>query len=93
MTGTRYCINPDSAWRQIGAAVFVYSADGAFHRLRTPTAVDLFGALVERPCEIAELTDLLVARYQVEPERACADATAFVGALVERKVAVEVADE
>lgn len=84
----RYAVHPQAAHRTVGGEIFVVTDDRAFHRISTPTAVDLFQALVAGGARRGDLVALLVARYQVQADQAGADVDAFLGSLVERRVAV-----
>lgn len=89
---TRFALHPLAAHRLVGGEVFIVTDDRAFHRLDSPTAIDVFQALAEAPqgTTRAELVDLLVGRYQVSTEQAEADVDRFLHTLVERLVAVQV---
>lgn len=89
---TKYSVHPRAAHRQVAGEVFVITEDRAFHRLATPTAVDLFQALVRGPATQQELVDLLSRRYQVQPDQAQADVTSFLRSLVDRRVLVASGD-
>lgn len=95
---TRFTLHPHAAHRTVGGEVFIVTDDRAFHRLESPTAIDLFQALARavsagdgKPgASRAELVHLLVGRYDVTPEQAAADVDEFLYTLLERMVAVQV---
>ena len=88
----RYALHPRAAWRQVGGEIFVITGDRAFHRLATPTAVGLLRQLAQEPKAGWQLASELVQNYRVDLATAQADVALFVQALVERQIAVVVAD-
>ena len=87
----RYHVHPEAAHRLVGGEVFVVTADRAFHRLHTPTAIDLFQRLAAGPVSAAELVSFLTARYAVSSTDAAGDVAAFLGTLLERRLATTAA--
>lgn len=70
--------------RRVGGQVHVMTADGRIHTLDNPTAANVWGVLEaagERGADAREVAASLVARFDVAPSRAVADAAAFLHAL------------
>ena len=84
----RYAVHPLAAHRTVGGEIFVVTDDRAFHRISTPTAVDLFKALGTAGARRDDLVALLVGRYRVQAEQAGADVDEFLASLVGKRVAV-----
>lgn len=82
----RYCVHPQAAHRRVGGEFFVVTGDRAFHRLRLPTAVDAFAAIVAAPSTHAELVALLCGRYQVDAEAAGRDLAAYLQDLLAKQL-------
>lgn len=88
VSGVRFALHPQAAWRDVGGEVFVITDDRGFHRLRTPTASDLLRALAAGTGDPAALAAALTAKYQVDFGTARADVDAFLATLVAKRIAV-----
>ena len=87
MTRT-YEIRSDAAVRAVAGEIFVVSDDRAFHHAHIPTAVDTLNALRQGPQTVAQLTELICSRYEVDAALAEQDVQRFLRLLVERQIAV-----
>ena len=76
-------------WREIGGETVVVDIPESLYLAANPTGTLLWQALAEGASE-ASLSAKLVAAYGIDPDRAVADVRAFLEALSERKLVVEV---
>ncbi len=85
---TRFALLPSAAYREVAGEIFVITADRAFHRLQTESAVLLFRLLSRGPRSAQELQDALVAHFDVDAATAHHDIAEFLLILEQRQIAV-----
>lgn len=83
---TMYRVAPGVSHRVVGEEVFVLMASGRVHWLKRPSARALWEALAANGATLGELSELLVASFEVSAAVALADATVFVEVLVREGV-------
>jgi PqqD family protein of HPr-rel-A system len=84
----RYRQNPRTAGRTIDGLAFVVTPDD--NKLHTLNATGtLIWELAEKPASLDEIAAALAARFDVDADRARADASAFLADLLARQIIVQ----